>query len=161
MKLTAYTDYSLRVLMYLAAQPGRRATIAEICTAFGIKENHLSKVVHDLAKKRWIDTARGKGGGMSLAVPAEEIRVGDVVRHAEGDAVPAECFSPGPSNCPIVVCCQLRGALASAVDAFYEVLDAYTVADITRNRKALWSVLQVSRPKRRGGVPAGRGTSRS
>ena len=145
MKLTAFTDYSLRVLMYLATEPNRRATIAEICTAFDIKENHLTKVVHHLAKGGWIETVRGKGGGLTLARPADAIFVGEVVRGTEGDAVPAECFSPGGSNCAIVRCCGLKGVLAEAVDAFQAVLDRYTLADITQNQKALSAVLHLHR----------------
>ncbi|HEU6455227.1 MAG TPA: Rrf2 family transcriptional regulator, partial [Roseateles sp.] len=78
MKLTVFTDYSLRVLIYLAATPGRRATIAEICTAFDIKANHLTKVVHHLGKRGWVATVRGKGGGLTLAMAADQIRIGEV-----------------------------------------------------------------------------------
>ena len=86
MKLTAFTDYSLRVLIYLAAEPERRATIAEISAAFDIKENHLTKVVHHLGKRGWVETVRGKGGGLMLARPARDIGIGRVVRDTEGAA---------------------------------------------------------------------------
>ncbi|HEU5296858.1 MAG TPA: Rrf2 family transcriptional regulator [Burkholderiaceae bacterium] len=141
MKLTAFTDYSLRVLMFLAAEPQRRATIAEISAAFGISQNHLTKVVHFLGKRGWVSTVRGKGGGLLLAKPPHAICVGEVVRDTEGAALPAECFSPQGSNCAIVQCCRLQGALAEAVSAFYGVLDRHTLADISRNRKALASIL--------------------
>jgi Rrf2 family nitric oxide-sensitive transcriptional repressor len=146
MKLTSFTDYNLRVLVYLAADPERRATISEICAAFNLKENHLTKVVHHLGKCGWVETTRGKGGGLVLAKPAECIPVGHVVRDAEGQAMPAECFAAEPSNCAIASCCRLKGVLAEAVKAFYEVLDRYTLADITRNPQELSSVLQFHRP---------------
>ena len=141
MKLTAFTDYSLRVLIYLATQPQRRATVAEISTAFAIKANHLTKIVHHLGRCGWVETSRGKGGGLLLAKPAEAISVGKVVRDTEGAAQPAECFSDGPSDCAIARCCRLKGVLAEAVQAFYAVLDRYTLADITRNRAVLTQVL--------------------
>ena len=141
MKLTAFTDYSLRVLIFLAAEPGRRATIAEILAAYEISESHLTKVVHFLGKQGWISTVRGKGGGISLAMPAEQIGVGQVLRDTEGNAEPAECFSEDGGSCAIVSCCKLQGVLAEAVNAFYAVLDRYTLADITRNNAALVSIL--------------------
>ena len=146
MKLTAFTDYSLRVLVYLAADPGRRATIAEIGAAFDINENHLTKVVHHLARRGWIETTRGKGGGMLLARPAREICIGEVVRDTEGQALPAECFAAEESTCPIVSCCRLKGVLDEAVRAFHAVLDRYTLADITHDRQALIGILHFPRP---------------
>lgn len=142
MKLTAFTDYSLRVLMYLAAEPSRRATVAEISAAFDIKANHLTKVVHHLGRCGWVATVRGKGGGLVLARPADEIPVGRVVRDAEGMDLPAECFTDDAhSHCAIVRSCQLKGVLAEAMNAFHAVLDRYTLADITRNRQVLAEVL--------------------
>ena len=147
MKLTSFTDYSLRVLIYLAAEPGRRATIAEIASSYELSEHHLTKVVHFLGKHGWITTVRGKGGGISLARPAAEIRVGRVVRDTEGSALPAECFGPGGGQCAISSCCKLQDVLGDAVKAFYAVLDRHTLADITRNRLALARVLLI-RPER-------------
>ncbi len=143
MKLTSFTDYSLRVLIYLAADTSRRATIAEIASAFEVSENHLVKVVHFLGKQGWIETVRGKGGGMTLAIRPQDISVGNVVRSTEGAALPAECFAADGGNCRISRCCQLKGALAEAVDAFYAALDRYTLADISRNRLALGKVLMI------------------
>ena len=156
MKLTVFTDYSLRVLVYLAAGPERRATIAEISAAFDIKENHLTKVVHHLGKRGWLETTRGKGGGLVLARSANDIRIGDVVRDTEGQALPAECFAAEESGCPIVRCCRLKGVLDEAVRAFHAVLDRYTLADITRDREALSGILHFHRPgPARSLVPAG------
>jgi Rrf2 family nitric oxide-sensitive transcriptional repressor len=146
MKLTSFTDYSLRVLIYLAANPARRATISEISAAFAISENHLTKVVHFLARKGWVATVRGKGGGMHLAMPAEHIGVGCVVRDTEGTDLPAECFSDEGNQCVISPCCRLRRALDEAVQAFYAVLDRYTLADIARNQRVLAGILHIHRP---------------
>ena len=143
MKLTAFTDYSLRVLIYLATDTTRRATIAEIAKAFGISENHLVKVVHFLGKQGWIETVRGKGGGLLLAMPPAQVSVGKVVRDTEGAAMPAECFSEDGGNCVISDACRLKGVLGEAVKAFYAVLDRYTLEDITRNRQALGKVLMI------------------
>lgn len=141
MKLTSFTDYSLRVLIYLAAEPGKRATIAEIAKAFQVSENHLIKVVHFLGKTGWLANVRGKGGGLALAKPPEQIVVGRVVRDTEGTAMPAECFGVDGGHCSISPICHLRDVLSEAVDAFYLVLDAYTLADLVRNRQALASVM--------------------
>jgi Rrf2 family nitric oxide-sensitive transcriptional repressor len=146
MKLTAFTDYSVRVLLYLAAAPEGRATIAEICAAYGIKANHLTKVVHHLGRGGWIATTRGKGGGLRLARPADEIRVGHVVRAAEGVSHPAECFADEPSNCVIARCCRMKRVLAEALEAFYAVLDRCTLADLTDNARELSDVLHFHRP---------------
>jgi Rrf2 family nitric oxide-sensitive transcriptional repressor len=143
MRLTTFTDYSLRVLLYLATQPSRRVTIAEIAKAFDVSENHLTKVVHLLGKQGWIDTVRGKGGGMLLAKAPKDIRIGRVVRDAEGAALPAECFSDDGGHCVISGCCKLKGALAEAVAAFYAALDQYTLADISGNRHLLGKVLML------------------
>lgn len=141
MKLTTFTDYSLRVLMYLAVRPDVRATVAEIAGVFEISEHHLVKVVHFLGRNGWITTVRGKGGGMELGQPPQAISVGEVVRATEGAASVAECFEPEGSHCGIAPVCQLRGVLGEAVAAFYGVLDRYTLADVVRNREQLSRIL--------------------
>lgn len=146
MKLTAFTDYSLRVLIYLAARPGQRATIAQIAKSFDVSENHLTKVVHFLGKQGWLANVRGKGGGLELAMPPEKVGVGQVVRHTEGPAVPAECFGEGGGHCTIAGICHLSSVLGEAVKAFYTVLDKYTLADLVQNRQALAKVMFVSHP---------------
>lgn len=143
MRLTTFTDYSLRVLIYLAVDPARRATVAEVAAAFSVSAHHLTKVVHFLGQQGWLANVRGKGGGMLLGVPAEGIVVGDVVRATEGQALPAECFGEAPGPCSIAPVCQLRGALQEAVDAFYAALDAYTLADLVRQPRALGRVLHI------------------
>jgi len=141
MKLTAFTDYSLRVLIFLAAQPGRRATIAEIARTFDVKVNHLMKVVHFLGKAGLLSNVRGRGGGLDLACAPKDIVLGHVVRMTEGAAVPAECFGDDPGNCCIARVCRLRGVLQEAVEAFYLVLDGYTLEDLVENRQSLARVM--------------------
>lgn len=141
MKLTAFTDYSLRVLIYLAAQPRRRATIAAIASSFEVSENHLTKVVHFLGRAGWLANVRGKGGGLELAMPPELIKVGQVVRGTEGDSVPAACFGESGSQCCIAGICRLSDVLAEAVTAFYDTLDRYTLADLVHNRKELAAIM--------------------
>jgi Rrf2 family transcriptional regulator, nitric oxide-sensitive transcriptional repressor len=148
MKLTRFTDYSLRVLIYLAAEPGRRATIAEIASRFDISENHLTKVVHFLGKAGWLVNVRGKGGGLELAQAPDTIRLGAVVRETEGPAVPAECFEAGGGSCVIGRVCGLRGVLGEAVAAFDAVLDSYTLADLVRQPRALSRVLFIDETAR-------------
>lgn len=143
MKLTSFTDYSLRVLIYLAAQPGRRATIAEVAAAFGISAHHLVKVVHFLGKAGWLSNVRGKGGGFELARPAGRIGVADVVRDTEGDTLLAQCFGEDGVDCAISAVCKLRGVLSEAQSAFYAVLARYTLEDLARNREQLAVVLFV------------------
>jgi Rrf2 family nitric oxide-sensitive transcriptional repressor len=146
MKLTAFTDYSLRVLIYLAADPARRATIAEISTAFDISENHLTKVIHFLGKQGWLSTVRGKGGGVVLARAAEDINIGLVVRDTEGQVRPVECFSDTDNHCVIAPCCRLKGVLGEAVQAFYAVLDRYSLDQIARNQRELAGILHFTNP---------------
>jgi Rrf2 family transcriptional regulator, nitric oxide-sensitive transcriptional repressor len=146
MKLTAFTDYSLRVLIYLATEPDRRATIAGIAAAFGISEHHLTKVVHFLGKEGWLANVRGKGGGLELATLPELIHVGEIVRRTEGHPMPAECFKADGGTCSIADICELQGVLGRAVKAFYAVLDQYTLADLVHNRAELAPVLFMKRP---------------
>lgn len=136
MRLTSFTDYSLRVLMYLALKPEQLATIPEIAQAYAISENHLMKVVHQLAKSGVITTVRGKGGGIRLGRPAEEIRLGAVIRQAEGTAPIVECLGGSP-QCNLIPACKLKSVLVDAFAALYGVLDNYTLADLVNQPKTL------------------------
>ena len=149
MRLTTFTDYSLRVLMFLAADPERRATIAEIARTFEISENHLMKVVHLLGKAGLLANVRGKGGGLQLAKAPNAINIGKVVRTTEGRPMPAECFDRERNRCVITPVCKLRHALDEAVKAFYAVLDQYTLEDLVRNRHAVAKVLFIDAARAR------------
>ena len=129
MRLSTFSDYNLRVLMYLGVQPDRLATIAEIAAAHEISENHLMKVVHQLGRSGYIETVRGKGGGMRLAKAPKEIVLGEVIRQTEGDIAMVECFSES-SSCRLLPACRLKGILGEALSAMFLVLDDYTLADL-------------------------------
>ena len=145
MRLTVYTDYSLRMLMYLAVKgDGGPATIAEVASAYGISKAHLNKVAHRLGQAGYVETMRGKGGGLRLARPAEAIGLGDVVRRVEPDMALVPCFEPVHAPCPIVPACGLRGALYEARQAFLAVLDRYSLADLVRRRVELGALLRAA-----------------
>jgi Rrf2 family nitric oxide-sensitive transcriptional repressor len=141
MRLTVYTDYSLRVLMYVAVRPDRRPTIAEIAASYGISKNHIMKVVHQLGVAGYIQTTRGQNGGMRLARPAEDIILGEVVRRTEPDMALVPCFDPIGAPCAISPACRLKRALQQARGAFLAVLDEYSLADLTENQTVLESLL--------------------
>jgi Rrf2 family nitric oxide-sensitive transcriptional repressor len=136
MRLSTFSDYSLRVLMYLGAQPDRLATIAEIAAGHGISESHLMKVAHQLGRGGFIETVRGKGGGLRLAMAANEMVLGDVIRHTESDFNLVECFASNAS-CRIQGACCLNSILDQAAQALFRVLDRYTLADLLVNPQGL------------------------
>lgn len=130
MRLTTFSDYTLRVLMFLSVERDRLATIPEIAAAYGISENHLMKVVHQLARSGVIESVRGKGGGIRLMRDPAEIRLGQIVRTSEGPSAIVECLSDQPEACKIVPACRLAPILVRAFDALYETLDEYSLADL-------------------------------
>lgn len=129
MRLTAMTDYSMRLLMYLAGRRDRLCTIAEIARAHGISEPHLMKITHRLAQAGWIETTRGKNGGMRLAREPEDIVLGAVVRDMENDLAVVACLG-GATDCILAGQCGLTGIMQGALDKFLAHLDGYTLADI-------------------------------
>ena len=141
MKLTTFSDYTLRVLMFLALNRDRLATIPEIAAAYGISENHLMKVVHQLARAGVIESVRGKGGGIRLAREPEAIRLGQIVRASEGRAPIVECLSDDAGACRIAPACRLTAILVRAFDALYAALDEYTLADLVRAPRGLKALL--------------------
>ena len=154
MRLTSFTDYTLRVLIYLGAhqREGRLATIGDIAAAYGISENHLMKIVSHLARQGYVETTRGKGGGMRLARAPGEINIGDVVRGAEEDLMLVECFRRGNPECPIAPACALQGILGRALSAFFEVLDGKTLADLLVPQAQLIAIFRDA-GKRRARLP--------
>ncbi|MCF8151193.1 MAG: Rrf2 family transcriptional regulator [Burkholderiaceae bacterium] len=141
MKLTTFSDYTLRVLMFLALNRERLATIPEMAAAYDISENHLMKVVHQLARSGVIESVRGKGGGVRLAHAPEDIRLGEVVRVSEGAAPIVECLADDVSHCRIAPACRLTAILVGAFDAMYARLDEYTLADLVRAPRKLEALL--------------------
>lgn len=129
MRLTRYTDYAMRVLLYLGARPEALCSISEVSRAYGISQNHLMKVVNDLARAGYVASVRGRFGGIRLGRPAGEINVGAVVRHTEDGFDLVDC-----GGCVIAPACGLTGALDEALAAFMRVLDGYTLADLLARR---------------------------
>ncbi len=144
MRLTVYSDYALRLLMYLALKDDELATTSEIATSFGISRNHLMKVAYELGAAGYIETVRGRGGGLRLAKAVESIRLGDVVRRTEPDMALVTCFKPIEAPCAIRRCCVLRDALERAYIAFIEVLDGYSLADLVRPRSRMRTMLSIA-----------------
>lgn len=130
MRLTTYTDYALRVLMYLGLRGENLATIQEIAEQYGISKNHLMKLVHELAQLGYVETIRGKNGGLRLGRRPEDITVGEIVRRLESDMALVECFQSSDVHCQIVRDCVLRPVLEEALNHFLETLDGYTLADL-------------------------------
>lgn len=152
MRLTALSDYALRLLMHVAQHPDRLCTIAEVAARHRVSEAHLMKVTHRLAQGGFLQTVRGHGGGMRLAQPADAIRIGDVVRHTEADLALVECFATG-SQCTLTGDCRLAGVLRRASDAFMAVLDATTLSDVLPAAEpaataARWPIAPPARPAR-------------
>ncbi len=141
MRLTVYSDYALRLLMYLAVKDNGRATIPEIADAYGVSRTHLMKVVHDLGRAGYLETTRGRSGGLRLGRPASAIGLGDVVRFTEPDMDIVPCFRPENEECPLRRACRLKGALDRARLAFLAVLDEYTIADLASAPGPLRSAL--------------------
>jgi len=130
MRLTAFTDYGLRMLMRMASEPARAFSTAELAEEFDLSRHHLSKIMQRLSQSGFVATRRGGGGGAVLARPAQEIRLGTVVRLLEGAQSLVECFGPGGGNCSITGCCRLKARLRNAETTFLAELDRTTLADI-------------------------------
>lgn len=137
MRLTFHTDYALRLLMLLAMEPHCRHTIAEVARRYGISRNHLMKVTQTLAQAGFVDSLRGRGGGLHLGRLPASINLGAVVRATEDSFALVECFEQESSRCVVAPACGLRGPLEEALRAFLAVLDRYSLADLIRNPVAL------------------------
>lgn len=141
MRLTTFTDYSIRVLIYLGLHSDRLTTAAELAERYAVSRNHLTKVVHFLAQQGYIETLRGKGGGIRLARDPDEVRIGRLIRESERDTLLVECFKRESCHCKILPACRLTSILREAEKAFYQVLDGYTLRDLIKNEKALNELL--------------------
>ena len=145
MHITRYTDYSLRVLVFLATQGDRLSTIQQIAESYDISRNHLMKVVHRLNKRGYIETVRGKKGGMRLRLPPSDINIGVLIRETEQELGVVECLSSG-NACKIAPVCGLKSMFSEAVEAFLSTLDQYTLEDVIppAHRAQLLRLLQIA-----------------
>ncbi len=145
MRLTTFSDYSMRVMMYLGLQHGQLATIAEIAQAYNISENHLTKVVHQLAQRGYVETVRGKGGGLRLARDPNTVNLGAMIRDSEGEPSLLPCVD-SQSDCCIQPACKLMVILREAQTALFNVLDKYTLADLLSEQAPLARILFQTKP---------------
>jgi Rrf2 family transcriptional regulator, nitric oxide-sensitive transcriptional repressor len=137
MRLTDYTDYSLRTLMFLGMHRDRLVTIQDIADTYGISKSHLMKVVHQLGLSGLVETIRGRSGGLRLGKEPEDINIGDVVRGTEPDFMMVECFSRDMNECILSPSCELQDVLRRATNAYLDVLSGVTLADLLRNSNSL------------------------
>lgn len=144
MNITQHTDYALRVLIYVGANPERRVTIGEISERYEISRSHLMKVVNKLVHEGFLAGTRGKGGGLGLGRAADAIRIGDVVQRMEPNMTLVECFSEN-NACLIDPACKLKGALNQALKAFLDTLNQYTLAELLQQPRTL-KLLQLQMP---------------
>lgn len=141
MQLSLHADYSCRVLIYLALRPEELVLIKDVSEAYGISTNHLVKVVHKLGKLGFVETVRGRGGGVRLAMEPEEISLGKVIRQTEPGFTMVECFDQKSNTCPITPVCGLKHVLSDATEAFLAAIDDYTLADVAKQKGKLRSAL--------------------
>jgi len=144
MRLTFSTDYALRLLMLVGLETARLVTIEEVADRFGISKNHLMKVAHQLGQRGYLETVRGRNGGLRLGKAPDQIVVGEVVRKMEPDFAVVECESPA-GYCRIAPCCTLRSAMREAVQAFLAKLDQYTLEELLRPKSKLRQLLGVNK----------------
>ena len=143
MQLRAYSDYSIRVLMFAALRSPGRVTVDEVAEAFSISRHHLVKIVHDLGCRGYLDTHRGVGGGFTLARPPQKIRLGDIVRWGEETETVIGCADKNHRQCRLFPACRLKGVLDEAAAAFFSVLDAYTLADLVTQPHKMRTELRI------------------
>ncbi|MEQ8267974.1 MAG: Rrf2 family transcriptional regulator [Parvibaculum sp.] len=144
MRLTLHTDYALRLLTCLALKPDDISTIAEVAERYDISRNHLTKVAHELGRAGFVETLRGRGGGLRLARAPEKIAIGDVIRAMEEDFCLVECFAAETNRCRIGPACRLKHLLREALDAWLAVLDGATLADLVERPKPLRRLLALA-----------------
>jgi Rrf2 family nitric oxide-sensitive transcriptional repressor len=141
MRLTYHTDYALRVLIYLAVNPGKPTRVSDVAESYGISRNHLLKVALRLGRLGYLTTLRGRSGGIALARTPEDINLGEVVRQMEDEFALVECMRLNGGKCAISPACRLKGVVRRALEAFLSVFDQYSLADLARNRDALAELL--------------------
>jgi Rrf2 family nitric oxide-sensitive transcriptional repressor len=151
MRLTSYSNFSLRTLMVAAMREPGLSTVQEVAEAFGISRAHLVKCVHQLGQWGYLENVRGNRGGFRLARPAAEISIGEVIRRTEDGFDLVECFDPGENSCPLIGDCRLSVALTRARDVFLDELDRHTIADVTGNDGDLMALLHLDETRRPAG----------
>ena len=148
LRLTQFSNYAIRVLMYAALKRHTPSAVPEIARAYGASYDHLKKVAAELCRRGYLEPVRGRNGGFRLAKDPGEIRIGEVIRQTEGETALVECFDPATNTCPLLTACRLRVALQEALAAFFDVLDRYTLADLIRHpsnsRRCSASIRQMS-----------------
>jgi Rrf2 family nitric oxide-sensitive transcriptional repressor len=143
MQLSAYSDYSLRVLIHAGLRSLERVTVDEVAKAYDISRHHLVKVVHDLGRSGYLETHRGIGGGFTLGRPPEKIRLGDIVRLGEETETVFECTDKQDRTCRLYPVCRLKDVLDEAAAAFFKVLDDYSLADLLQPRSKMRAALGI------------------
>jgi Rrf2 family nitric oxide-sensitive transcriptional repressor len=144
MRLTAFTNFSLRILMYVAMKNDEPASVHDISKAYGVSTNHMKKAASELIKHGYLKTIRGRNGGLLLAQEAQDICIGDVVRVTEDHLNLVECFDPTTNTCPIIEVCQVSKLFKRALNAFMDVLDSATLADMIAQPKDFEIILNIN-----------------
>lgn len=143
MRLTQQTSYSIRILLYCAANPDSNSRIKDIAATYSISELHLFKIMHVLVESGFVETIRGRNGGIRLARSANTISIGEVVRATESNFYLTDCFDTANRDCPLVDSCGVNRILAEALKAFFAVLDSYTIADVAKDGTQLRGLLDL------------------
>ena len=143
MRLTVQTDYALRLLMQLAVQSPELTSISESADKYKISQNHLMRVAHNLKHFGYVESVRGRSGGLRLAVKAENINIGEVIRRMESSSALVACFPEGGGGCIIAPACKLKSILADAMEAFFATLEGYTLSDLVSQNIELREALLV------------------
>ncbi|MCB1971213.1 MAG: Rrf2 family transcriptional regulator [Geminicoccaceae bacterium] len=141
MRLTTFTNYALRTLMYAAMKGDDLSRAQEIADAYGVSRAHMNKCIHHLGAWGYLRNVRGRSGGFHLARPAHQITVGEIVRRTEDSLELVECFNDQTNTCPLISMCRLSRTFKRAMARFMDELDGVTIADLVRNREALWPLL--------------------
>lgn len=147
MRLTQFSNFAIRVLMYAGINGRRPSAVPEMARAFGVSYDHLKKAAAELCRLGYLETIRGRSGGYRLAKQCEEICIGEVIRQTEGDVILVECFDPATNTCPLITACRLRLALQEALTAFFAVLDRYTLADLIDDPQRLSPLLGLEKER--------------
>jgi len=144
MKLTLFSDYSLRILMFAALRGETKFSVKEVAGAYGLSKHHTAKAVNFLTRGGYLTARRGRNGGIRLGRPPREIGIGRLVRQTEGGLPLIECFDPATNSCPLIHACLLKGALFKAKAAFFDALDEYTLADLVHKPAPLRRALELA-----------------